>query len=245
MRQAVTWVLALLRRTDLVVLLAVLTLVVGVWVFVVVADQVREGDTQAFDERLLRALRRPDDPKVPVGPDWLHEVGRDLSALGGVCGLTLLTVGVLGYLLLGKLYHAAGFVALAVGGGWLLSTLLKSGFDRPRPSVVPHLDVVDSSSFPSGHSMLSAVVFLTLGSLLARLTPSYRLKVYFVSVALILSGLVGMSRVYLGVHYPTDVLAGWAAGLVWAVLCWLVARSLQHRGAVERSTASAGMRDEG
>jgi undecaprenyl-diphosphatase len=145
-----------------------------------------------------------------------------------------LTVAVLGYLLLSRLYHAAVFVALAIGGGWLVSTLLKFGFSRPRPSVVPHLDSVQTSSFPSGHSMLSAVVFLTLGSLLARLTPSYRLKIYFVCVAILLSGLVGMSRVYLGVHYPTDVLAGWAAGLVWAVLCWLVARGLQHWGAVER-----------
>src|SRR5205085_9940078 len=106
-------------------------------------------------------------------------------------------------------------------------------FDRPRPSVVPHLSHVMTSSFPSGHSLLSAVVYLTLGSLLARLVGPPRLKLYFLGVAVLLSFLVGLSRVYLGVHYPTDVLAGWAAGLTWAVLCWLLARYLQHRGAVE------------
>jgi undecaprenyl-diphosphatase len=235
MRSSLAQLLGLLRRWDLAMLVAMLTIVAGVWTFVVVADLVRTGDTQAFDERILRDLRRSDDPALPIGPVWLREVGRDVSALGSITGLTLLTVAVLGYLLLARSYHAAGFVAVAISGGWLLSSLLKSMFERARPSVVPHLDIVHSSSFPSGHSMLSAVVFLTLGSLLARLTASYYLKVYFVSVAFILSGLVGISRVYLGVHYPTDVLAGWTAGLVWAILCWLVARGLQHRGAVERS----------
>jgi undecaprenyl-diphosphatase len=234
-RQVVRRILDLLHRLDLVVLLAMLTIVVGLWVFLTIADQVREGGTQAFDDRILRSLRRPDDPRIPAGPQWLHEVGRDLSAFGSICGLTLITLAVVGYLLLSRLNHAAIFLTVAVVSGWGLNTLLKSAFDRPRPSVVPHLDMVHSSSFPSGHSMLSAIVFLTLGSLLARLTPSYRLKVYFLSVAILLSGLVGLSRVYLGVHYPTDVLAGWSAGLVWAILCWLVARNLQHRGAVEGS----------
>jgi undecaprenyl-diphosphatase len=117
----------------------------------------------------------------------------------------------------------------------LLSTVLKDLFGRPRPTVVPHLFYVSSASFPSGHSMLSAVVYLTLGSLLARLVEQRRLKVYFLSVALLLSFLVGVSRVYMGVHYPTDVLAGWSAGLAWGLLCDLVARWLQQHGAVEKT----------
>src|SRR5262249_40656487 len=204
------------------------------WAFIGLADSVREGDTQSFDERAVRALRRPDDPATPLGPRWLHEVGRDLTALGGVVVLSLLTLAVGIFLLLARQPRAGGFVVVAVVGGLLLSSLLKAVIDRPRPGVVPHLSHVDTSSFPSGHSMMSAVTYLTLGSLLARLTPRYLLKVYFVGVALLLTILVGLSRVYMGVHYPTDVLAGWSAGLAWAVLCWLVARGLQHLGAVEQ-----------
>jgi undecaprenyl-diphosphatase len=226
--------LRLLRRADFAVLLATLVLVLGAWAFIALTDAVREGETQTVDERAVRALRRPDDPATPLGPPWLHEVGRDLTALGGVIVLTLLTAAVVGYLLLARLPHAAVFLLVAVLGGLLLSTLFKELVARPRPRVVPHLSHVESPSFPSGHSMMSAVVYMTLGSLLARLTPPYRLKVYFVVVALLLTFLVGVSRVYMGVHYPTDVLAGWSAGLAWAVLCWLTARGLQHAGAVER-----------
>jgi undecaprenyl-diphosphatase len=115
-----------------------------------------------------------------------------------------------------------------------LSSALKALFRRPRPEVVPHLMRVYSSSFPSGHSIISAVVYLTLGALLARTFRQRRFKFYFLAVAVVLTGLVGVSRVYMGVHYPTDVLAGWTAGLVWATLCWLVDRHLQRRGKIEQ-----------
>jgi undecaprenyl-diphosphatase len=224
-----------LGGTDLLLLLLLLVVVLGVWSFFLIAGLVVADRTQRLDERILIALRDPADPRVPLGPPWAAEVGRDLTALGGVAFLVLVTAAVAGFLLLCRKYHALAFLLLAVGGGLLLSTLLKGRFDRPRPDVVPHLSYVGTSSFPSGHSMLSAVVYLTLGALLARLVQPVRLKVYFLAVALLLSFLVGCSRVYLGVHYPTDVLAGWAAGLAWAVLCWLVARYLQQRGAVEKS----------
>jgi undecaprenyl-diphosphatase len=135
---------------------------------------------------------------------------------------------------LARKFSAMAFVLGATGLGFLLTILLKSMYERPRPDVVPHLAAVYTSSFPSGHSMMSAVVYLTLGTLLTRLVPTPWLKFYFLSVALILTGLVGISRVYLGVHFPTDVLAGWCAGLTWASLCWLVARRLQQHGAMER-----------
>jgi undecaprenyl-diphosphatase len=228
--RATSW----LGGSDLVLLLSGLVLVVGVWVFFEVAGAVRAGATQSLDERILRALRNPEDPAVPIGPPWAGEVGRDFTALGGVAFLVLITLAVSGFLLLCRKYAALAFLLVAILGGLLLSTLLKGSFDRPRPSVVPHLSYVATSSFPSGHSMLSAVVYLTLGALLARLVAPMRLKLYFLAVALVLTCLVGMSRVYLGVHYPTDVLAGWTAGLTWAVLCWLLARYLQRRGAVEK-----------
>ena len=115
----------------------------------------------------------------------------------------------------------------------LLSFVLKAAFDRPRPELVPHLMRAYFSSFPSGHSMMSAVVYGTLGSILTTLVQHRGLKLYFLLLAATLAGLVGISRVYLGVHYPTDVLAGWAAGLAWATFCWLLGRSLKRTGAIE------------
>jgi undecaprenyl-diphosphatase len=233
-RKAAGRTIAWLRETDLVLLLALLAVVCGVLAFFAIADAVREGETRKFDESILRALRDPANPADPVGPPWVEEAGRDLTALGGVAVLFLLTLAVLGFLLLARKYHAALLLLIATLGGLLLSVLLKGHYERPRPNVVPHLSHVRSASFPSGHSMLSAVVYLTLGALLARLVERRRLKIYCVAVALLLTFLVGVSRVYMGVHYPTDVLAGWAAGLAWAVLCWLVTRYLQRRGAVEK-----------
>lgn len=222
-----------LGRHELVVLLAVLVVVAGTWGFIALADVVLEGRTQSLDESVLRALRRPDNPALPIGPDWMAEVGRDLTAVGGVTVLLLATLAVAGFLLLDRKFATMGFVLAAVAGGLVASSLLKACFARPRPDVVPHLSQVYTSSFPSGHSMMSAVVYLTLGALLARTTTRRPLRFYFLAVALLLTGLVGASRVYMGVHYPTDVLAGWTAGLVWATLCWLAARKLQRRGAIE------------
>ena len=175
-------------------------------------------------------MRRADDPATPVGPAWLPEVGRDVTALGGVTLIVLVTGVVAGFLLLDRKYAATVFTLAATASGFALGAVLKSLFQRPRPSVVPHLMHANYSSFPSGHSMMSAVVYLTLGALLARLVAERRLKFYVLAVALLLTGIVGVSRVYMGVHYPTDVLAGWCVGLVWASLCWLVGRRLQSAG---------------
>lgn len=224
-----------LLRADLIELLAVLAVVGGIYVFVELADNVSEGSTKRFDESIMQSLRRTDDPSKPIGPPWAGEIGRDLTALGGVALLVIITVAVIVYLLIRRLHHAALLVFLATLGGLGLNVALKGWVDRARPDVVPHISsYVATSSFPSGHSMLSATVYLTLGALLARFVGEYRLKVYFITLAVLLTALVGFSRVFLGVHYPTDVLGGWTAGLVWALCCWLVARYLQKRGAVER-----------
>jgi undecaprenyl-diphosphatase len=201
--------------------------------FVQLADAVMEGETRRFDERILLALRSASDPSDPLGPRWFEEMMRDFTALGGTAVLVVITAIVAGYLLLTRKRGAALMVVASVAGGTLLSQVLKWGFDRPRPDLVPHGATVYTQSFPSGHAMLSAVAYLTLGALLARTQPSPRVKAYLLGVAAALTVIVGCSRVYLGVHWPTDVLAGWAVGAGWALLCWLVMLWLQRRGQVE------------
>ena len=216
-------------------LVAALLVVLCIWAFIAIADEVKEGGTQRFDDWAIRALRKPADPAQPIGPPWLAEVARDLTGLGGVAVLSLMTAAVVGFLWLREKYGAMRLVLIATLGGLTLSTALKHVYNRPRPQLVAHLSAVYTTSFPSGHSMLSAIVYLTLGALLARLFEGTAIKVYILLVAMLLTLLVGMSRIYMGVHYPTDVLAGWAVGLSWAILCWLVARRLQRQGMVERS----------
>ena len=215
------------------VLVALLLIAGAVWSFAELADDVLEGDTADVDERILLSLRAAGDLTDPIGPGWFEEMARDITGLGGLGVLTLLTLVAVGYLLLHRKGHTALYLALAIGGGILMSTLLKNLFDRPRPDLVPHGQVVYTSSFPSGHSMMSAVVFLTLGALLAGVQTDLRLRAYLLSVAALLALLVGASRVYLGVHWPTDVLAGWTAGAAWALLCWVIAEWLRRRGQVE------------
>ncbi len=222
--------------TQTSLLLVLLLLVVGGgWGFVALAGEVLEGDTRALDEWVLTSLRRPDNLHQPIGPHWLVEAGRDLTALGSISVLLLFILIVAGYLGLDRKYRAMLFLLAATSTGFALSFGLKSYFERPRPDLVPHLTVVQTASFPSGHAMLSAVVYLTLGALLMPLVAR-RLKFYVITVAILLTVLIGLSRIYMGVHYPTDVLAGWTAGLVWATLSWLVLRVLQRRGQAEEQT---------
>ena len=226
----------LLRRLathETILLVALVVLAGGAWLFVELADEVREGETAAIDRAILLWMRDRDDPNQTLGPPWLNEIARDFTAMGGVAIIAFLTAATIGALLMQGKSHAAVLVAVAVGGGVLWSLVLKSGFSRPRPDLVPHGSWVSTASFPSGHSMISAATYLTLGALLARVEGGRRTKAYFVGLACVLTFLVGLSRVYLGVHWPTDVLAGWTAGGAWALICWIVARYLQRRGQVE------------
>jgi undecaprenyl-diphosphatase len=233
MRKLASRVIEWLGGHELAVMLGSLCVIASTWGFVLIASEVAEGRTRTFDDRILTALRVPGDLARPIGPEWAPETARDITALGSTSVLLLATLGVGGFLALDRRYAAMAFVVLAVAGGWALSVGLKSAFERPRPELVPHLMRVYFSSFPSGHSMMSAVVYGTLGSLLSSLVQRRRLKFYFLATAALLAGIVGLSRVYLGVHYPTDVLAGWSAGLAWSTLCWLVGRRLEHRGTIE------------
>lgn len=220
---------------EAAVLIALLLAALALWGFVEIADEVLEGEALKLDERIVLSLRRANDPGTPIGPQWLNDAALEVTALGSIAVLTLVVLGVLGYLGIRRLWGAFWLVAAASALGEILNITLKQLFARPRPAVVPHLTDVQTLSFPSGHAMLSAIIYLTLGALLMRLEKQRRVKAYILAVALTLTGLVGITRVYLGVHYPTDILAGWCAGLAWAILCWLAARALQRRGRVEPS----------
>jgi undecaprenyl-diphosphatase len=218
----------------LATLLALLAVGLG---FIELSDEVREQETQHFDERVLLSLRSPEDVREPLGPPWLAEVARDVTALGSVAVLALVVGAVSGFLLLVRRWRTLGLVVGSTLGGTLVNALLKRLFARPRPTVVPHLTEVLTQSFPSGHAMLSAIVYLTLGALLAQLVERRRLKAYLVGVALGLTLLIGLTRVYLGVHYPTDVVGGWMAGLGWALVTALVARAARRRSPALREEA--------
>lgn len=229
----------LVRNVDrrlLVAFLAISVLVAGVGIL---ASEVVEGDTLAFDRWLIAGLRDAADPGSPLGPRWLRKVMVDLTSLGGGPFLTLLTVATAGFLVAARKWGMAVFVVLAIAGGGLAGNLLKWIFVRARPDLVPHLVNVDSASFPSAHAMNSAVTFLTLGILLGRTQKDRRLKAYLMGTAIFLTLIVGFSRVYLGVHWPTDVIAGWAVGAAWAILASLVAARLQRRHTIERADDKA------
>jgi undecaprenyl-diphosphatase len=227
------------QNIDVLMLAALAVIVVAGWLVAELADEVLEGTTQQYDEWILRHLRASDDITDPIGPEWFEDMWRDVTALGSVTVLSLTTLACAGYLLLRRRRRMLALLAAATLGGLLVALLLKNFFGRPRPEFASADTHVATASFPSGHAMLSAVVYLTLGALLARTSTGYRYKLYFLTVALIITILVGLSRIYLGVHYPTDVLAGWSFGLIWALLCWLVAQFLQKRGTIEPPEPSA------
>lgn len=220
------WVL---DRVELRTLVALGAIAGCLWLFLAVADAVAEGGTHALDERLLLALRNPADPADPLGPPWLEELMRDITALGSFGILAAITAAVAGYLALAGDRRSMWFVLASVGGGQALSSLAKHGFDRPRPDLVPHGMVTYTTSFPSGHSMMAAVTYLTLAAMVARVQPTQALRSYVLVLATVLVLAIGVSRVYLGVHWPTDVLAGWTAGAGWALACWLAATWAERR----------------
>lgn len=207
--------------------------------FIKIADEVVEGETRRFDEAILLALRTPGDISQPIGPLWLHEMVRDFTALGSSGVLAIITLGVVSWLLFSGRTLTAGLVLASVVGGVAASSLLKWSFDRPRPDLVPHSIAVFTNSFPSGHAMMSAIVYLTLGILIARTQKTRALKIYVLVLALFLTVLVGISRIYLGVHWPSDVLAGWALGACWALICSFVLQRLQEAGKIEPETKSS------
>jgi len=208
--------------------------------FVFLAGQVAEGDTLAFDTKILRALRSAANPAKPIGPEWVESMLFDLTALGGPAVLGLVVLAVVGFLLLQGRRRTAVAVMLTCFSGELLASAMKHAFNRPRPSVVPALRQVWSTSFPSGHAMESAIVYLTLGAVLMRVANRSVTKVYCLAVAVLLTAVVGVSRIWLGVHYPTDVLGGWMIGFVWASVCWLATERYEAQVGIDAERPRSG-----
>ena len=221
------------RWIEFDILLAGLAIALALWGFVELMEVARDTVPHAFDTAILLAFREPGRPDDPIGPAWLEGAVRDITALGSTSVLVLVVAAAVVHLFLVRRRATALFVLAAVAGGQVLSSLAKLGVDRPRPELVSHLATETSLSFPSGHAMLSAVTYLTLGTLAARFLSGRATRIYVLSLAVLVTLLVGVSRVYLGVHWPSDVLAGWCAGFAWAMLCWLAARLLQRRRAVD------------
>lgn len=194
--------------------------------FGLLADEVVEGDTLRFDNAILMLFRDPTAPAVPLGPGWLFEAARDITALGSFSVLGIIVAGIVLQLLLTGAKRTALFVLIAVIGGTVISTGLKALFDRPRPDLTGAVEVF-TASFPSGHATVSAVVYLTIGAILAQRDPRVSVRIFYIAVAALLTFIIGCSRVYLGVHFPTDVLAGWSLGTAWALLCFGVALILE------------------
>lgn len=227
--------IAPIRKLTEPFILAVLAVAaVGFWAFFGIASEMLEGETDAVDKLLLHLLREPGDPSRAIGPEWLMVAARDITALGDFAILALVLLAVTIFLVLARQRHMALFVFASVVSGMALAAVLKNLFERERPALVPpvvdaHDLYIATSSFPSGHAMMSAVVYLTLGALLARLAHDLRLKIYVLGVALTVVLMVGLSRIYLGVHWPSDVAAGWAVGAAWALAWWVAAQLVSGR----------------
>ena len=228
-----------LERHELGWLIAGLTVCLLLWGFLALASEVMEGDTTALDTKILVSLRKADDPSRPIGPAWVETALLDLTAIGGPTVLGLVVLSVVGFLALQGRYRTALVVLITAASGEVANVAMKNAFLRPRPTVVPYLRDVASTSFPSGHAMESAIIYLTLGAMLMRLAERRVTKLYCIGMAIFVTFLVGVSRVYLGVHYPTDVIGGWIFGFFWASLSWLVSRRFEAQTGVAEEREKA------
>jgi len=215
-------------RMETRLFLAIVVLTVGFLALTFVVDMAEDGVAGSFDRAVLLALQTSTEISDPIGPRWVEEIARDLTSLGSYSVMLLIVAGVLGYLLLIRRRAAAVFVLASIGGGIVLSNVLKHFFQRARPDIAPHAAEVFSTSFPSAHALTLAVVVARF--VLARLQ-----RLYAIGIAIGITIIVGLTRMYLGVHWPTDIAAGWCVGAAWALACWYIATKLQAKAARKRA----------
>lgn len=213
---------------EIKVLIVLLVLFTSSLAFFQIADEISEGETRNFDLSVIEIFRTDNNPGEPAGAIWIYEFMIDITALGGGNVLALITILVSIFLILQKHYDAFLLLLAATIGGAILSFGLKEIYGRERPDLIYRLVTVNSLSFPSGHSMMSAVLYLTQAAIVARFQKEWKVRIFLISTALFLTFIIGLSRIYLGVHYPTDVIGGWTIGLAWASFCWCIVWYIQR-----------------
>lgn len=224
-------------RAEVAALAALLVVTLGIMTFVEVADDMTEADGMAFDQAVLHWMQpAAGDPR---GPWWLKEAAADLTSLGGISVLGLFALIAFAFLLIQRKHLSALLLVVGLAGGVALSEGLKALFERARPPAAFQAVETLNASFPSGHALLSTVFYLTLGVMLTRAFPKRRLKAFVLGAAMVIALLIGLTRVYLGAHWASDVMAGWCAGAAWAMALWLVAYAVQRR----QATHADGLHD--
>jgi undecaprenyl-diphosphatase len=228
------WLKRTLTAPEAKALAIVAIVAAGVWALLSLGGEVREGETGAFDSRIILALRVAGHPHTPVGPAWLGDVMRDVTALGGTTMVVLATSLAVAALVFHHHWRRGLVLALVMVFAQTCDELLKGFYGRVRPDFAPVGAYVYAQSFPSGHSTASAALWLSLAMIAASFESRRRAKVaWFAFAGIVILG-VGASRVYLGVHWPTDVVAGWMLGACWALAGWLVWRALPVPGQTPR-----------
>lgn len=227
-------------KTEFAALSALLIIALAVMSFVELADDMTEADGQAFDQMVLDTLRPTADPHDAWGPWWLEEAAADLTSLGGIAVLGLFATVAVVFLLIQRKRLSALLLLVGLAGGVALSEGLKAMFDRERPPELYQAVDTINASFPSGHALLSTVFYLTLGVMLTRAFARRRFKAFALGCGVTIALIIGMTRVYLGAHWASDVIAGWCAGAAWAMALWLVSYAMERRQAARLS----GLHDE-
>lgn len=192
--------------------------IAAAFAFLALALFIASGRSFAFDRSIVLLFRVAGDPATPIGPAWLHEAVRDMTAFGSFVGLGLMTIAASLALWVCRHRPLAIGLALSVIAATLASTGLKILIGRDRPDIVEHAALTFTASFPSGHAFLSAVTLLSIAGFVGLASRREDIARLCVWLAWLMIALIGVSRIYLGVHWPTDVIGGWCLGIAWSSL---------------------------
>lgn len=220
---------ARVKGLEIQALLIWFSIATALWAFFYLGAEIGEGDTGTFDRRLISLLRTSDSVGEPIGPAWFKDSMRDVTALGGFTFLVLMTIVVVLSLLFHRKRREGIIVAATAIGAQFSIEIFKLLYDRPRPGrLLPPIHAY-TASFPSGHTTESTALFLIVATVIATLEAKDNTKILAYTVAIFVIVAIGFSRVYLGMHWPTDVLGGWVLGTVWALVAWIVLRKRPER----------------